>query len=68
VLGPDTSKPEVRRVHALLEGFKGPRSVVVAPEKVPPRGLYQIGALFIRPHYLWAEDFIFDYGQRTKGA
>ncbi|HJX52102.1 MAG TPA: hypothetical protein VJ801_04990 [Polyangia bacterium] len=68
VLGPDTSRPEARRVHALLEGFKGQRRLVVAPEKVPPSQPGHKGALHIKVHHLFAEDFIFDYRQRTEDA
>jgi hypothetical protein len=63
VVGPDTSRPEVQRVRALLEAFRGREPLVVAPEKVRPENG---GALYVKTHHLLAEDFIFDYVQRTR--
>jgi hypothetical protein len=50
-------------VRALLEAFRGREPLVVAPEKVRPENG---GALYVKTHHLLAEDFIFDYVQRTR--
>ena len=63
VLGPDTSRPEARRVHSLLEAMDHHRRPVSTYEEADadrPNKLY----FKVRP--LWAHDFIFDYQRRTR--
>lgn len=63
VLGPDTNRPEARRVESLLETFDPNRSLVISPGKV---GAYCHAPLYLKSHQLWAQDFIFDYRERMQ--
>jgi hypothetical protein len=63
VLGPDTNRPEAKRVQALLDTFGRHKKRVVAPERVT-EGDYDV--IYLKTHHLWAQDFIFDYKQRTE--
>jgi hypothetical protein len=67
VLGPYTERPESRRVHALLETVTRGRQVIWSPD--PPKAKSASAGsddiLYLTSHPLWAEDFIFDYRQRT---
>jgi hypothetical protein len=62
VLGPDTNRPEARRVHALLETFHRMGRLIVAPE--PPIEDDRF-VCYLKVHPLWAQDFMFDYKERT---
>jgi hypothetical protein len=68
VLGPNTERPDSRRVHALMQTVNRGRQVIWYPDppkvKSAPAGFDNI--LYLTAHPLWAEDFIFDYRQRTR--
>jgi hypothetical protein len=63
VLGPDTNRPEARRVNTLLETFHRMGRMVVAPERPFHR---ESAVCHLKAHPLWAQDFMFDYKDRTK--
>jgi hypothetical protein len=65
VLGPDINRPESRRVLELLRHRTGHRRVFVDRE---PEFIYHRGEpiTIITQHPLWAEDFVGDYGSRTR--
>jgi len=63
VLGPDTNRPEARRVESLLETFDPNRILVISYGNV---GAYCRACLYLKCHQLWAQDFIFDYRERMR--
>lgn len=63
VLGPDTSRPEARRVLSLLETFGRSDHRVVWPAR-PVHG--DSNVTYLKVHPLWAQDFLFDYKERTR--
>jgi hypothetical protein len=67
ILGPYVDRPESRRVHALLETCTSGRKPVWYP--YPAKGTIAMDhILYLTAHPLWAEDFIFDYKQRTRAG
>jgi hypothetical protein len=68
LLGPDTSGPEARRVHALLEANGGRREIVWFPQKPKIANPALDRILHLTAHPLWVEDFIFDYAQLTQNT
>jgi len=67
VMGPDTAKPEVRRVQSLVEACRNQRRLIDAPADPPepgPHSADQFLWVVIQP--LWAEDFIADYTMRLR--
>jgi hypothetical protein len=64
VLGPDTGRPEARRVLELMRrrmGHSRPVFIDAEPDERPP-GSYAL----ITQHPLWVEDFLGDYSARVR--
>jgi hypothetical protein len=65
VMGPDTTKPEVRRVHALAEACTNGRKLTTAQPMIATSGPSSGDRfLWVTSQPLWAEDFIADYMMR----
>jgi hypothetical protein len=63
VLGPDTGRPEARRVLELVRRRMGHSRTVLVDERPDPR---QSSVAVVTQHPLWVEDFIGDYHSRTR--
>jgi hypothetical protein len=63
VLGPDTGRPEARRVHSLLEAMDHRRRIVSTYAEAEAN---RDETLYFKVHPLLAHDFIFDYQSLTQ--
>jgi hypothetical protein len=66
VMGPDTSRGDVRRVGSLLEACRKGRKLVVSPERPPHLCASQERLFYLATQPLGAEDFIADYVDRLR--
>jgi hypothetical protein len=66
VMGPDTSRSEVRRVVSLLEACRGRRTLIVSPKELPAKCRSTTRLFYVAAQPLGAEDFIADYLDRLR--